>query len=35
MRTRRFLLQYSILSLVFLTVVWLGAQSARGARKPS
>ena len=31
MMTRRFLLQYSILSLVFLTVVWLGAQPVRGA----
>ena len=31
MMTRRFSLQYSILSLVFLTVVWLGAQPARGA----
>ena len=31
MMTRRFLLQYSILSLVFLTVGWLGAQPARGA----
>ena len=31
MMTRRFLLEYSILSLVFLTVVWLGAQPVRGA----
>ena len=31
MMTPRVLLQYSILSLVFLTVVWLGAQPARGA----
>ena len=31
MMTPRFLLQYSILSLVFLTVGWLGAQPARGA----
>ena len=31
MMTRRFSLQYSILSLVFLTVVWLGAHPATGA----
>src|SRR4030095_63511 len=31
MMTRRFSLQYSILSLVFLTVVWLGARPATGA----
>ena len=31
MMTRRFLLEYSILSLVFLPVVWLGAQPVRGA----
>jgi len=31
MMTRRFSLQYSILSLVFLTVVWMGAHPATGA----
>ena len=31
MMTRRFLLQYSVLSLVFLTVAWLEAQPATGA----